>query len=297
MRWPPFQRPIERRGARRADLNQTALFRTAAERLATAKRLLIMTGAGMSVDSGVPAYRAPGKLAWQNYGFLEQVGLKAEDLACPKAFEEDPERAWGFLEWKRRLIAASEPHEGYAALHALGRRSPEAFVQTTNVDGYHLRAGWPAERLHEIHGSLWRLQCLGPCTRRFWEERRVPLSELDEKTMRLAVWPRCPECGRTARPHAILFADLDYVGNLAAEESRRRFHALAPDVAIIVGESGVIPTHMHDAATLRRQHGTFVIDVNPDADARPARIADVHVSMGAKEALCDLLAAVESRVG
>ncbi|MBI3725600.1 hypothetical protein HY251_16860 [bacterium] len=274
-------------------MDDTARIEVAAERLRHAERLLIMTGAGMSVDSGVPAYRAPGTTGWQNYGFLEAIGLKAEDLACPKAFEDDPATAWGFLEWKRRLMAANEPHAGYAALHALGRIARESFVQTANVDGYHLRAGWPAERLHEIHGSFWRLQCSGPCARRSWEDMRVPLSELDPKTMRLAEWPRCSECGRTARPHAILFADLDYVGNLPAEEARRRFHASGPDVAIIVGESGVIPTHTHDAATLRRSHGTFVIDLNPDPEARPARMADVHITLGAKEGLCRLLESVE----
>src|SRR5690242_7199057 len=112
----------------------------AAEKLAVARRLLVMTGAGMSVESGIPAYRRPGQLSWQNYGLLDSIGVKAEDLACPQAFEEDPARAWGFFEWKRRLISSREPHEGYEALHDLGQGAPEAFVQTTNVDDYHRRA-------------------------------------------------------------------------------------------------------------------------------------------------------------
>ncbi|MEZ6187267.1 MAG: Sir2 family NAD-dependent protein deacetylase [Planctomycetota bacterium] len=264
----------------------------AAERLAAAQRLLVATAAGMSAESGIPVYRRPGSTAWKNYGAFERLGIKAEDLSCPQALEEQPALAWGFLEWKRRLIAAQEPHPGYAALHRLAAVAPEAFLQTTNVDGLHLRAGWDPARLHEVHGSLWRLQCLGPCSRRAWEERRVPLLDLDEPTLHARDWPRCPDCGRTARPHALLFADLDYVGDLPAEEARRAFHDAGPDVMLIVGESGVIPTHVHDARTLRRLHGTYVINVNPDASSKGAQHADLQLSLGAQAALCELEARV-----
>ncbi|MGE0713048.1 MAG: NAD-dependent deacetylase [Planctomycetota bacterium] len=262
----------------------------AAARLAEARRLLVGTGAGMSADSGIPTYRRPGETSWQSYGLFTRLGVKAEDLSTPQAFEEQPARAWGVLEWKRRRVASSTPHAGYAALHALAARAPEAFVQTTNVDGFHLAAGWPAARLHEVHGSFWRLQCSGPCSRRAWEERRVPACELDEETLLASEWPRCPDCGRTARPHAILFADLDYVGNLPAEDARRAFHEAGPDVFLVVGESGAIPTQAYDARTLRERWGTFVIDVNPDPRNKAGRLADLQVPLGAEDALVALAA-------
>jgi len=267
----------------------------AAERIGAAERLLIGTAAGLSAESGIPVYRRPGSTAWRNYGAFEALGIKAEDLSCPAAFEEQPELAWGFMEWKRRLIAESEPHAGYAALHAIARRAPASFIQTTNVDGFHLRAGWPAARLHEVHGSLWRLQCLGPCSRAVWEERRVPLLELEPETLRAADWPRCPHSGRCARPHAILFADLDYVGDLPAEEARRAFHASEPDVMLVIGESGVIPTHVHDANTLRRGCGTFVINLNPDPESKGSRAADLQLTVGAKQGLSALWSAIQRR--
>ena len=96
---------------------------------------------------------------------------------------------------------------GYAALHALAARAPAAFVQTTNVDGLHLRAGWPAAQLHELHGSFWRLQCLGPCSRSYWEEPG-PACELDPATLRASGWPRCDECGRSAPSPASLSGEV-----------------------------------------------------------------------------------------
>lgn len=260
----------------------------AAARISGAERLLIGTAAGMSAESGIPTYRRAGETSWKNYGAFDALGIKAEDLSCPQAFEESPELAWGFMEWKRRLIAEAEPHEGYAALHALAHAAPASFIQTTNVDGLHLRAGWPAERLHEIHGSFWRLQCVGPCSRESWEETRVPLADFDPATMRASRWPRCPKCERTARPHAILFADLDYVGDFPAETARREFKASVPDVMLIVGESGVIPTHVFDGRTLKREHGTFLINLNPDASSKGAREADLQLSLGAREGLLAL---------
>lgn len=134
-----------------------ASIEVAARRLAAARRLLVGTGAGMSADSGIPTYRVPGQTAWKDYGTTG--GLRAEDLACPQALEDRPGQAWAYLERRRRQMAGAVPHEGYAALHRLAERVASSFVQTTNVDGLHLRAGWPQERLHEVHGSLWRLQC------------------------------------------------------------------------------------------------------------------------------------------
>lgn len=261
-------------------------FDVVAARLAGARRLLIGTGAGMSADSGVPTYRAPGQRGWRDYGVTD--GLRPEDLACPQALEERPDQAWALLERRRREAAAAAPHAGYAALHRLAGRVAEAFIQTTNVDGLHLRAGWPAARLHEVHGSLWRLQCSGPCSRRVREEPRVPLCDLDAEGLRATDWPRCPDCGRPARPHALLFADLDYVGDPAAEQARRAFHAAGPDVVLVVGESGVIPTHLHDAATLRREHGSFVVNVNPAPPPTGPLAPDVHLPSSARDALVRL---------
>lgn len=260
------------------------LIAEAARRIRASRRLLIGTGAGMSADSGIPTYRRPGEQAWRAYAVYESHGLRAEDLACPRAFEEEPELAWGFWERQRRAIAARAPHEGYASLHAIASSVPEAFVQTTNVDGFHLRAGWPADRLHEIHGSWWRLQhCV-----RAWPELRVPLLALDDAGLRAQDRPRCPSCGAPPRPHALMFADLEYIGDRRAEAARRAFHEAGPDLVLTVGESGVIATHAQDAAELRRRFGAVLIDINPDPQNKAAAQADIAIPLGAREALMRL---------
>lgn len=159
------------------------------------------------------------------------------------------------------------------------------------MDGLHTEAGWPRALLHEVHGSFWRLQCSGPCGTHTWEERRVPCCEVDEASLRAEGWPRCPRCERTARPHALLFADLEYVGAPEAEAARREFHEGEPDVFLIAGESGAIPTHAFDARRLRGS-GTFVIDVNPDPNNKAAREADLQLPLGAEEALKALAARI-----
>ena len=271
-------------------MNTDQALDRAADLLSHARRLLIGTGAGLSVESGIPTYRSPGRAPWRDYGRLSALGIRAEDLACPSAFEEDPAAAWGVLEWKRRLVAEATPHVGYEALHALGR-STDSFVQTTNVDGLHTRAGWPPERLHEVHGSLWRLQCTGPCSRAVWDaphDPDRPWVDLDEDTLRARAWPRCEGCARPTRPHALLFGDLDYLGDPDAEARRRAFHEAGPDVVLVVGESGVIPTHLHDAQTLQRERGARAIVIDSDPEHRAARWADAFLPLSAQSALVAL---------
>lgn len=262
-------------------MNVNDKLKAAAMLLNQAQRLLIGTGAGMSADSGVQTYRKPGQTNWQNYGFLDELGLKSSDLCCPQAFEENPEQAWAYFEWMRRRVRQLEPHSGYTRLHEIAARTPSAFIQTTNIDGYHERAGWPTAQLHEVHGSFWRLQ---HCAQ-YWTESRVPLCDFDSEAFRSTRFPKCPLCDQTPRPHILMFADLEYIGHPRAEQARRDFHASAPDVMLVIGESGAIPTHVYDATQLKRQHGTQVIDINPHTDNKAARMADLQIPLGAREAL------------
>ena len=116
--------------------------------LSEARRIAVLTGAGISAESGVPTFRGPDGL-WRTH--------KPEDLATPQAFARDPKLVWEWYDWRRSIISKVEPNPGHFALAALEDRSPDFELVTQNVDGLHERAG--SRRVHRLHGSIWRVRC------------------------------------------------------------------------------------------------------------------------------------------
>jgi NAD-dependent deacetylase len=117
-------------------------------RLAEATSIAVLTGAGISADSGVPTFRGPDGL-WRNF--------RAEDLATPEAFARDPRLVWEWYNWRRELIATKHPNPAHQALVELERRIPDFLLITQNVDGLHPAAG--SRRLIELHGNIWKVRC------------------------------------------------------------------------------------------------------------------------------------------
>jgi NAD-dependent deacetylase len=131
-----------------ADLEQ------AREWLAQATRVAVLTGAGISAESGVPTFRGNGGL-WKEY--------KAEDLATPEAFFKDPRLVWEWYNWRRELIAKALPNAAHKALVQLEIKKREYTLITQNVDGLHDRAG--SGRMLKLHGDIWRMRCTAPTGR------------------------------------------------------------------------------------------------------------------------------------
>ena len=156
----------------------------AADLLRTAHRVLFLTSAGMSADSNIPTFRDKDGY-WENFPPFKEKNLEAQDLASPWAFRNFLPHAWAFYEWRRRNANDNQPHEGYHIINRWIRdHFEEGFIHTTNTDGYHIRSGCPSDRVMEVHGSMWRLQCLDVCSYDFWKEESVPLCHLDEETMK-----------------------------------------------------------------------------------------------------------------
>jgi NAD-dependent deacetylase len=210
--------------------------KSAGARLRGAKRLLVLTGAGVSAESGVPTFRGPQGL-WRDF--------RPEDLATPEAFERDPRLVWEWYAWRRELIAPLKPNAAHEAIAALEREAPEFLLATQNVDGLHRAAG--SRSLVELHGSLWRVRCqrCGQAE----EDRRVPLPELP---------PLCP-CGGRLRPDVVWFGE-----TLPAPALQRAFEAARDaDAVLVVGTSSLV----YPAAALpqvARSAGAFVVEVNPE---------------------------------
>ena len=181
--------------------------------VAGARAIAVLTGAGISAESGVPTFRGPGGL-WRDH--------RAEDLATPEAFERDPRLVWEWYDWRRGLIAPATPNLGHFALVTLEKRLGEVTLMTQNVDGLHALAG--SRNVLEIHGSLWRTRCQS--CRQVVEDRRVPLPRLP---------PRCA-CEGLLRPDVVWFGEA-----LPIDVLRATYRALDTcDLLLVVGTSGVV---------------------------------------------------------
>ena len=137
-----------------------AALEEARERLASARAVAVLTGAGISAESGVPTFRGAGGL-WQNY--------RAEDLATPEAFARDPKLVWEWYNWRRETIAKAAPNAAHRALVTLEVSKSGFTLVTQNVDGLHDLAG--SGRILKLHGDIWRMKCTDCGSN--WPDRRA----------------------------------------------------------------------------------------------------------------------------
>src|ERR1700760_4435289 len=165
------------RYARRMPSNVVA----ARTQVQAARSISVLTGAGVSAESGIPTFRSNGGF-WRNYRF--------EDLATPAGFARDPKFVWKWYEERRRGISATQPNAAHFAIAELERRAPQFTLITQNVDGLHQAAG--SSNVIRLHGDIWSLRCT-KCD--FEEENRNPLTDLP---------PRC-QCGALLRPGVVWF--------------------------------------------------------------------------------------------
>ena len=242
---------------------------TLARRIEDAKRLTILTGAGVSAASGVPTFRGPDGL-WRRH--------RAEDLATPEAFANDPLLVWEWYAWRRQVILACRPNAAHDVIAEWSLR-PGSQVLTQNVDDLHVRAGTRA--LARIHGSIWELSCWEHCERGAtpWRDESVPFATLP---------PRCAHCGGLARPAVIWFGE-----SLRGDDLRTAFRATACDVFIAVGTSAVV----HPAAGLvheARNGGAFTVEINPEATPASAGV-DLAIHAAAEVALPQVASMMKPR--
>jgi NAD-dependent deacetylase len=208
----------------------------ARELLRKASRIAVLTGAGISAESGIPTFRGLGGL-WKN--------LRPEDLATPGAFDRDPGTVWEWYLWRRELIGRAQPNAGHRALVTLEERTRDFTLITQNVDGLHDRAG--SRRILKVHGDIWINRCR-ECSRE--------IADLPEERP-----PHCA-CGGLLRPGVVWFGEaLPPRIWLEAEQA-----ANEADVMLVVGTSAQV----YPAAGLlpyAQSNGAAVIEVNLEATA------------------------------
>lgn len=205
-------------------------------RLRVARRLVVLTGAGISAESGVPTFREAQTGLWARYN--------PEELATPEAFRGNPQRVWEWYAWRQERVRQAEPNTGHYALVEMERRVAEFVLITQNVDGLHRRAG--SHQVVELHGNLFRVKC-------FDEDR--PVENWPESA---DIPPRCPHCGGLLRPDVVWFGERLPVSALQAAEQA----AATAEIFFSIGTSALV----YPAADLpftALTAGATVVEINP----------------------------------
>ena len=205
------------------------------EILRDAKNILVLTGSGVSAESGVPTFREAQSGLWAEFD--------PQELATPEAFLQDPVLVWRWYRWRRKLVAEAEPNPGHFALAALEDQVPEMTLITQNVDGLHQRAG--SQHVTEFHGNLFTTRC-------FVEDT---LEDDDPSSAD----PRCRRCGGHLRPGVVWFGEA--IPKLALKVATEA--ADDCDVFLSIGTSSLVwPAAGFAAAAAQR--GATVIEINID---------------------------------
>ncbi len=203
-------------------------------RFADFERIVFFTGAGLSVESGIPTYRGKGGL-WHEYNY--------EDFACQRAFDRAPDRVWDFHDKRRAAIGACAPNEGHKIIADVQRENSRTKIITQNIDGLHQRAG--ATDVVELHGSIWRIRC-DACFR----------TELSNET---PLGERRCSCGRYWRPDIVWFEDALHDKTVRAAEQA----LVECDLFVSIGTSAVV----YPAAAMpqiAQRAGATLIEINPE---------------------------------
>ena len=227
--------------------------------ISSAKSISVLTGAGISQESGIPTFRGADGL-WKQY--------RAEDLATPEAFSRNPTLVWEWYAWRRATISRAQPNAAHYALVDLesrfnGSQAHSFTLLTQNVDGLHERAG--SRNVVRLHGDIWQLRCPSCGTER--QDYSVPLDPFP---------PRC-SCSFLMRPGVVWFGE-----PLPQREwERAAVAARKAEIFLVVGTSALV----HPAASLPllgKQNGARVVEINPDPTPI-SRLADLVIRGKAAE--------------
>jgi NAD-dependent deacetylase len=208
------------------------MFAQARQWIADANRIVALTGAGVSAESGIPTFRGADGL-WKRY--------RAEDLATPQAFAADPKLVWEWYDWRRQIIAKASPNPAHLALAACDRLT----LVTQNVDGLHDLAG--SRGALKIHGDIWTLRCLDCGAETV--DRTAPLPQIP---------PVCARCGGLQRPGVVWFGE-----DLPARVwTAAQYAAQQADVFLVIGTSAQVYPAASLAPLAKRASNAKIVEVN-----------------------------------
>ena len=244
---------------------------TLVDRLAEAEHVAVLTGAGISAESGIPTFRDPGGL-WKEFD--------PQELANVEAFLDNPELVQGWYRHRRQVVEDAEPNAGHRALADLEAHGSDVAVVTQNVDDLHHRAG--SSTVIELHGNITHNYCM--------DCERAAAPDTVDAAIQEGTPARCPECDGLIRPDVVWF------GEMLPPDAMERADAAThrADVFLSVGTSAVV----YPAARLpvaAQEQDAYVAEINPDTTGITDNV-DESIRGPAGEVLPDLIDAVAERV-
>ncbi len=201
-----------------------------------AKSVVVITGSGVSAESGVPTFRGENGL-WRQF--------RAEELATSDAFSSDPALVWEWYDWRRGIIGRAQPNQAHRTMALMEGQYPSFLLVTQNVDGLHRKAG--SRKLVEIHGNIWRVRCTEEGKESFLEEN--PLKTIP---------PRC-DCGALLRPAVVWFGEQLPADGLNTSLA----HIQNCDILMSIGTSGLVYP-VASFPDLASSTGAIVVEINMD---------------------------------
>lgn len=231
-------------------------------------RILVLTGAGISAESGIPTFRGE-----EGYWKIGSRHYYPEELATFTAFHEHPRDVWHWYLYRRSVCHRAEPNLAHHALveleHAYGDRFQ---LITQNVDGLHRRAGHNPARIYEIHGNIDYMRCSLDCTTELFPIPDIDVDLDDRLTDEAYAQLMCPHCGKPARPHVLWFDEFYNDSLFFARRSLIAAHRAS--LCIVVGSSGTTNLPLQIAEIVARQ--APIIDINPMENPFSVAARDSH---------------------
>lgn len=235
-----------------------------------ADAILITTGAGMGVDSGLPDFRG-NEGFWRAYPPIAKLGLSFSQMADPSWFGTNPQLAWAFYGHRLHLYRATVPHKGFEMLLELVKaKENNYFIFTSNVDGQFQKAGFDEKKIYEVHGSIHHMQCTKNCTKEIWSANETQV-DVDMEAFVAQNVPTCPHCQEVARPNILMFGDWFWnERRVMCQEAKyrkwlKKFTVFHKKLAIIeIGAGSAIATVRREGEILAKRYQNIqLIRINP----------------------------------
>jgi NAD-dependent SIR2 family protein deacetylase len=263
--------------------------------------ILIITGAGMSVDSGIPTYRGVNGIWTKNIKIGDDV-FSYDEISSLKMWKEYPKLAWGFKSHFYHIMNSLQPHDGYYKLLENIKDKFDYFICTSNIDGYFKRSGFDEKKIYEVHGSINNLQCMDKkCNILNGITTAESYPSFNKDTL-IADWlPKCKFCNKMSRPNVSMFGDVEFYGK-PYEYQRKRLndwliHLKKYNKKLIILEIGCgINPHSIRMSNGKMMSGEWkmpifdnnigTIRLNPSDEQQD--VNTIHINMGAKQGIYSL---------